>query len=134
MSFDNYKDADNIYHLTTNLKSQGWIWETTPLLLAGTVKNDVPEIERTARLHTGDMPIFNINNNLSYQKNCAFVADAPANSSFQYTSFIPLSNLLFCERISVRLCRYKMVIVVMDKIISWLGTNNRAAISCNKWV
>jgi predicted permease len=156
MSFDNYhKDANNIYRLTTNLKSEGWIWETTPLLLADAVKNDVPEIEKTARLHSGDMPIFNINNHLSYEKNCAFVdadwfnifhynfiegnaaafanapnsiiltasaakkyfgnddaigkvihadslslvvkaivADAPANSSFQYTSFIPLSNLL----------------------------------------
>ena len=156
MSFDDYhKDANNIYRLTTNLKSQGWIWETTPLLLADAIKSDVPEIERTARLYTGDMPIFNINNTLSYEKNCAFVdadwfqifhynfiegsasafahnpnsiiltaseakkyfgnnnalgkvihadslnlvvkaivADAPANSSFQYTSFIPLSNLL----------------------------------------
>ena len=156
ISFDDYhKDADNIYRLTTNLKSQGWIWEAAPLLLADAVKTDVPEAEKTARLHTGDMPIFNINNNLSYEKKCAFVdadwftifhydfiegnaaafandpnsiiltastakkyfgnenaigkvihadslnlvvkaivADAPANSSFQYTSFIPLSNLL----------------------------------------
>ncbi len=52
MSFDNYhKDADNIYRLTTNLKAEGWIWETTPLLLADAVKKDVPEIEKTARLH-----------------------------------------------------------------------------------
>jgi ABC-type antimicrobial peptide transport system permease subunit len=156
MSFDNYhKDADNIYRLTTNLKAQGWIWETTPLLLADAVKKDIPEVEKTARLYSGDMPIFNINNNLSYEKSCAYVDDdwfkmfhnnfiqgnaaafandensiiltaseakkyfgsrnalgtvihvdsmnyvvkgiindAPANSSFQYTAFIPLGNLL----------------------------------------
>ncbi len=47
ISFDNYhKHAGNIYRLTTNLKSQGWIWETTPLLLADAVKEDVPEIEK----------------------------------------------------------------------------------------
>jgi ABC-type antimicrobial peptide transport system permease subunit len=156
MSFDNYhKDADNIYRLTTNLKVQGWIWETTPLLLADAVKKDIPEVEKTARLYSGDMPIFNFNNNLSYEKSCAYVDDewfkmfhynfiqgnaaafandensiiltaseakkyfgnldalgtvihvdsmnyvvkgiindAPANSSFQYTAFIPLGNLL----------------------------------------
>ena len=156
MSFDNYhKDADNIYRLTTNLKAQGWIWETTPLLLADAVKKDIPEVEKTARLYSGDMPIFNFNNNLSYEKSCAYVDDdwfkmfhynfiqgnaaafandensiiltaseakkyfgnrnalgtvihvdsmnyvvkgiindAPANSSFQYTAFIPLGNLL----------------------------------------
>ncbi len=157
MSYDNYnKDAANIYRLTTNLKTEGWIWETTPLLLADAVKKEVPEIEKIARLYSGDMPVFNINNNLSYEKNCAFVdddwfnifhydfiegnaasfandinsiiltaseatkyfgsannamgkiihadslnyvvkaivKDAPVNSSFQYSAFIPLQNLL----------------------------------------
>ena len=74
MNFDNYhKDADNIYRLTTNLTSNGWIWETTPLLLADAVKKEVPEVEMTARLHANDLPVFNINNNLSYEKQCAFV-------------------------------------------------------------
>jgi len=156
MSFDNYhKDAGNIYRLTTNLKAEGWRWETTPLLLADVVKKEVPEVETTARLYSDGMPVFNINHNLFYEKNCAYVdddwfnmfhydflegnasafaqdpnsiiltaseakkyfgnrealgtvihvdsmnyvvkgiiKDAPANSSFQYTSFIPLSNLL----------------------------------------
>jgi len=76
MSYDNYhKDANNIYRLTTHLKSQGWIWESTPLLLAGAVTKDVPEVEKTARLYSGDMPVFNINNNLSYEQKCAFVDD-----------------------------------------------------------
>lgn len=155
MSFDNYhKDAADIYRLTTHLKAEGWIWETTPLLLADAIKKDIPEVEKVARLNAGE-PVFNINNNLSYEKNCAYVdndwfnifhydfiegnaaafakdpnsiiltvseakkyfgnrdmlgtvihvdsmnyvvkgiiKDAPANSSFQYTAFIPLSNLL----------------------------------------
>ncbi len=156
MSFDSYhKDADKIYRLTTNLKVNNWIWETTPLLLADAVKKEVPEIGTTARLYDGDWPAFNINNSLSYEKKCAYVdddwfnifhydfiegnvlgfaqdpnsiiltaseskkyfgnrdvlgktiradsmnyivkgivADAPANSSFQYSAFIPLVNLL----------------------------------------
>src|SRR6185437_8713838 len=157
MSYDNYhKDAGNIYRLTTNLKSQGWIWESTPLLLGDAVKKEVPEVEKTARLYSGDQPVFSIYNNLSYEKNCAYVdddwfnifhydfiegnaasftkdinsiiftaseakkyfgsadnamgkvihadslnyvvkaivKDAPTNSSFQFTAFIPLQNLL----------------------------------------
>ena len=155
MSFDNYhNDANNIYRLTTNIKSEGWVWETTPLLLADAIKKDIPEVEKVARLNSG-LPVFNINNNLSYEKNCAYIdndwfnifhydfiegsaaafakdpnsiiltqseakkyfgnrrivgtvihadslnlvvkgviKDAPANSAFQYTAFIPLSNLL----------------------------------------
>jgi len=156
MNFDNYhKDADHIYRLTTNLKEFGWVWENTPLLLADAVKEDVPEVEKTTRLYASGMPVFNIRNNLSYEKNCAYVdddwfnmfhydfvegnaaafakdpnsiiltvseakkyfgnrnvigtvirvdsmnyvlkgiiKDAPSNSSFQYTAYIPLSNLL----------------------------------------
>jgi putative ABC transport system permease protein len=156
LSFDNYhKDAGHIYRLTTNLKSEGWTWETSPLLLADAVKKEVPEVENAVRLYSGGMPVFNINHNLYYEKNCAYVdddwfkmfhydfiegtasaftkdpnsiiltaseakkyfgnhdplgtiihvdsmnyvvkgiiKDAATNSSFQYTSFIPLSNLL----------------------------------------
>jgi putative ABC transport system permease protein len=156
INYDNYHtDADRIYRLTTNLKSQGWIWEATPLLLSDAVKKEVPEIENAAKLYHGNKPVFNINNNSFYEKNCAYVddswfnifhydfiegsasafvqdpnsiilteseankyfgrrnilgttirvdsmnlvvkgiiKDAPANSSFQYTSFIPLANML----------------------------------------
>jgi putative ABC transport system permease protein len=156
MNFDNYhEDADKIYRLNTSLKAEGWIWETTPLLLADAIKKDLPDVEKVTRLYAGNLPVFNINNNLSYEKNCAFVdddwfnifhydfiegnaaafaqdrnsiiltqsevkkyfgnkdvlgavirvdsmnyvvkgiiKDAPTNSSFQYTSFIPLQNLL----------------------------------------
>ena len=156
MAYDNYhKDADHIFRLTTNLKAEGWIWETTPLLLADVIRKEVPEVEKTARLQPNVLPVFKINNNISYEENCAYVdddwfnifhydfiegnlaaftqdpnsiiltaseakkyfgnrdalgqiiqvdslnfiikgiiKDAPANSSLQYTSFIPLSNLL----------------------------------------
>src|SRR5688500_11498065 len=68
ISFDKYhKDANKIYRLTTNLKINNWIWETTPLLLADAVKKDIAEVEQTARLYSREWPIFNINNNPSYQ-------------------------------------------------------------------
>ena len=149
------RDADNIYRLTTSTKENNWIWEATPLLLAEAIKKDVPEVKNVAKLYHGNWAVFNINNNLTYEKTCAYVddswfdifhydfiagnakafmndansiiltasqakkyfgnrdpmgtvirvdsmdyvvkgivKDAPANSSFQYTSFIPLANLL----------------------------------------
>ena len=156
LSFDNYHaEAKNIYRLTNNLQEHGWIWETTPLLLADAIQKDVPEVEKVARVYDGNQPVFTIKNNPSYEKECAYVdaswfdifhydfingsasafakdpnsiiltasdaikyfgrtdiagtvihadstdlvvrgvvKDAPANSSFQYSSFIPLSNLL----------------------------------------
>jgi predicted permease len=156
MNFDNYhKDADRVYRMTTNLNKGSWIWETSPLLLAEAVKKEVPEVEKVTRLYSGNWAVFNINDNLTYEKACAYVddswfdifqydfiagnaaafmndansiiltasqakkyfgnrdvmgsvirvdsmnyvvkgivKDAPANSSFQFTSFIPLANLL----------------------------------------
>ncbi len=156
LTYDNYhKDARNIYRLTQNFKAQGWIWESTSLLLADAIKKEVPEVEITARLKPAYFPVFKINNNLAYEEHGAFVdgawfklfdyrfiegnpnafaldpnsiilteseakkyfgnhdalgkviqvdslnlivkgiiQDAPANSSFQFTSYIPLSNVL----------------------------------------
>jgi putative ABC transport system permease protein len=156
LSFDDYhSDAGNIYRVTTNLKSTGWIWETSPLLLADAIQKDAPGAEKTTRIYDGNMPVFLIKNTPVYEKKCAYVdaswfdifnyhfisgnanafakdpssiiltssdaikyfgstnvtgkiihadstdlivrgvvKDAPANSSFQYSSFIPLSNLL----------------------------------------
>jgi len=156
ISFDSYHpEADKIYRLTTSIKANGWIWETTPLLMADAAKKNIPEIERMATLNVNNMPVFNINGTLVYEKNCAYVddewfnmfhykfiegnpntfssnpysiiltaseakryfgnrtavgadiridslnyrvkaivEDAPANSSFQYNAFIPLSVLL----------------------------------------
>ncbi len=155
-SFDNYHgDKNRIYRLTTKIPQLGWVWETTPLLLADAIKNEVPGVEKVTRLSTNNQPVFNIKGNLFYGKECAYVdndwfsmfrydfiqgnatafnenpfsiiltaseakkyfgsnnivgqliridtmnyqvrgvvADAPANSSFQYKSFMPISALL----------------------------------------
>ncbi len=155
-SFDNYhKEKDNIFRLTTSLPEQGWIWESTPLLLADAIQQEIPEIEKTTRLNTSNWPVFNVNGTLFYEKECAYVdsnwfnifrysfiegdanhfdehpfniiltasaakkyfgeqqasgqtilidstiyqvvavvADAPVNSSFQYSSFMPIAALL----------------------------------------
>jgi len=72
-SFDGYKDKNSIYRITSRLPVMGWVWETTPLLLADAIKNEVPEIEKVTRLYTNNLPIFNVKNNLFYEKDCAYV-------------------------------------------------------------
>jgi putative ABC transport system permease protein len=73
-SFDNYhKDNQSIYRLTTRIPTNGWIWETTPLLLADAIKNEIPEVEKVTRLYTNNWPVFNIKGNLFYAKECAYV-------------------------------------------------------------
>ncbi len=63
-SFDNYHgDKNRIYRLTTRLPELGWVWESTPLLLADAVKNEVPGIEKVTRLSTNNQPVFNIKGN-----------------------------------------------------------------------
>ncbi len=161
MNFDDYhKDESSIYRLTTRLPSQGWVWESTSLLLADAIKKEVPEIKNAARLYTSNWPIFTIKDNQFFSKGCAYVdeawfnifkydfkegnaaafdanpfsiiltnteakkyfgtatavgqtirvdsvnyqvrgvvADAPTNSSFQYTSFIPINALLTNQQI-----------------------------------
>ena len=76
MNFDNYHPgSENIYRLTTSIKENNWMWETTPLLLADAAKKDLPEIEKTARLYPDNLPVFNIDGNLTYEKKCAYVDD-----------------------------------------------------------
>ncbi len=76
MNFDNYQpDADKVYRLTTSLKENNWIWETTPLLLADAAKKDIPEIEKVSRLYPNNQPVFTIKGNLTYEKKCAYVDD-----------------------------------------------------------
>ncbi len=72
-SFDNYPDSDDIYRLTTRVPNTGWVWETTPLLLAPAIKTALPEIEKATRLYTNNLPVFSINGTLFYGKDCAYV-------------------------------------------------------------
>ncbi len=72
-SFDNYKDRDHIYRLTTSVPGTDWIWETTPLLLADAIKNEVTGIEKVTRLYTNALPVFRIKGAAFYAKNCAYV-------------------------------------------------------------
>ncbi|MEJ7586261.1 MAG: ABC transporter permease [Ferruginibacter sp.] len=73
MAFDNYKDKENIYRLTTKIPAYDLSLEHTPLLLADALKKEVPEIGKATRLYTNNWPVFNINDALFYGKNCAYV-------------------------------------------------------------
>ena len=77
ISFDNYHpDADNIYRITNTLKvnaSEAWVWESSPMPMADAAKNEIPEIEKSARLLTTGNIVFNINNKLFSEEKCAYV-------------------------------------------------------------
>lgn len=84
MSFDTgHTDTKNIYRVTTKLVEPGWIWETSPLLLANAVKKQVPEILETARLSTNRGPVIRSGNNSSYMLKIAQV-DASWFTLFHY--------------------------------------------------
>jgi putative ABC transport system permease protein len=77
MNFDDYhKEEGSIYRLTTRLPTLGWVWETTPLLLADAIKKEVPEITNATRLYTSNWPVFTVKNNQFYSKSCAYVDEA----------------------------------------------------------
>ena len=57
------------------INNNQWVWEGTPLPLADAAKKAIPEIDKIARINTGNWPVFNLNNNPVYEKNCAYVDD-----------------------------------------------------------
>ncbi|WP_170234117.1 ABC transporter permease [Segetibacter aerophilus] len=76
LNFDgDHPNADHIFRVTTSIKENNWIWESSPLLLAEAAKKQVPEIEKVARLNTSNWPVFKINGNLAYEKKVAYVDD-----------------------------------------------------------
>jgi ABC-type antimicrobial peptide transport system permease subunit len=78
-SFDSYHPhARSIYRLTDTLqvsKDEKWIWETSPLRLAGLLEKNIPEVEATAMLYPSEWsPItFKYKNELFAEKNGAYV-------------------------------------------------------------
>jgi putative ABC transport system permease protein len=73
-SFDNYhQDAGNIYQLTEKTKNNQWVWDGTPLPMAEVAKVNIPEIEKIARINTGNLPVFYNNGNPTYEKKCLYV-------------------------------------------------------------
>jgi ABC-type antimicrobial peptide transport system permease subunit len=78
-SFDTYHPyAKNIYRIVNHLrisKSEKWDWENSPLDLAVTAKQDIPEIELTTRLQQSrfEEPVLNVNNKLFAEKQCGYI-------------------------------------------------------------
>ncbi|MXV51478.1 FtsX-like permease family protein [Pedobacter sp. HMF7647] len=74
-NFDSQPDQKQIYRLTTRVPSIGWVWESTPLLLAEAIRTELPDVQKTARLNTNNLPVVSLKGNLFYGKDYAYVDD-----------------------------------------------------------
>ncbi|KAA0989606.1 ABC transporter permease [Dyadobacter aurulentus] len=86
LSFDGYhKKADKIARVVTHLKlskEETWHWATTPLLLAGQIR-DLPEIESVTRLNSATNLPIKVGNRKVLGENAAYV-DSNWFSVFDY--------------------------------------------------
>jgi putative ABC transport system permease protein len=74
LSFDRYTPAsERVYSLGTRLTTFGWSWEGAPMLFGPMAKQEVPGIERITRLNTDNRPVFEVDDRLEYEKECAYV-------------------------------------------------------------
>lgn len=79
MSFDNYHpDKENIYRVTSSIqinKNEEWIWESSPMLLAQIARQEIPDVQQTARIITNSWggPVFSINHQLFNEKGSAYI-------------------------------------------------------------
>lgn len=74
MNFDDqHSNPERIFRVTTHLKTNNWVWESSPLLLADAIKRDIPEVDHVTRLNANQWPVFSVHDKTFYQKNCAFV-------------------------------------------------------------
>ncbi len=84
MNFDSYqKDSNRIYRLSTMTTDKNWLWEGSPMLFAGAISKEIPDIEQITRLYADNEPILNINGTTFQQKQCAYV-DPSWFTLFQY--------------------------------------------------
>jgi putative ABC transport system permease protein len=97
VNFDNYhENADRIYRLSTKTTDNTWIWEGSPMLLAKAIKNEIPEIQQITRLYADNQPVFEVNGNMQYEKQTAYV-DPNWFNTFKY-HFIEGSGTAFSQR------------------------------------
>ena len=77
MNFDDYhRDEERIFNVTTKLKTAKTKYSHTPLILGELAAEQIPEIEKTARLliaNNATSPSLNINNSYYKEKKLAFV-------------------------------------------------------------
>lgn len=89
ISFNDYHPGkEHIFRITNSIqvsKDESWVWESSPLMLAGAAKEEIPGIRQTARLvvNTWSGPVVNINHQLFEEKTSAYV-DATWFDVFHY--------------------------------------------------
>ncbi len=72
--FDRFHpNSDRIYRITSYLKESKWVWETTPLSLAGIAEKEVPEIEKITMLSPTGSQSFQLNSEIFLEEHCAYV-------------------------------------------------------------
>ncbi len=77
-SFDSYHpDTRNIYRIVSHIKiskDEDWIWQMAPLDIASAAKQEIPEVVAATRIvPERGTPVFNIDNKLFSEKNCAYI-------------------------------------------------------------
>jgi hypothetical protein len=101
MSFDNYQPGrENIYRITNSIqisKTEAWLWESSPMLLAETAIKEIPEVQQTARviINSWGGPVLNINHKLFSEKTTAYI-DKTWFNMFHY-DFVAGNSVAFAK-------------------------------------
>lgn len=74
LSFDRFEPgADRIFSVSTRQTTPNWAWEGAPMLMAAAIQKEVPGIEKITRLDADNQPIFQVGNDVQFEKQCAYV-------------------------------------------------------------